>query len=395
MKIDLSPKAIAVLSKIHDAHFEAYVVGGFVRDALLNRESYDIDIATNAKPHDIEKIFKDYTCSLVGKKHGTIGVLYDDEWFEITSYRSEQAYSDYRRPDGVSFVSSLSEDLIRRDFTINALALNIKGEIIDLVNGELDLRDKRIRCVGDPDKRFKEDALRMLRALRLAAQLKFEIEDNTAIAIHKDAALIQMIAIERVVIEFHKILQAEESAKIIYEFKDVIKLFLPEIGLLSEEEILLIDKAQNMHQKSLIIYSKSVKDDLVLSLKYLRHSNQFIQTLLKERELLDIIPKDLLDVKRLCSKNDFDLVIDSLYVQKLLNINDNALTLIDLVREIKEKDMCISLKQLDIRGQDLFDLGLKEKQISDMLNLLLDEVMQGNLHNKKEVLLTFVQKVKP
>ena len=160
--INLPQPAKIVLNELESHGYEAYLVGGFVRDFLLGRETHDIDCATNALPHEIEAIFSSYKQSHIGKDHGTIGVKINGDWIEITTYRLDQETKDHRRPQSVIFTPSLKEDVVRRDFTINALAIGSSGEMIDFVNGQKDLESKIIRCVGDPELRFYEDALRIL-----------------------------------------------------------------------------------------------------------------------------------------------------------------------------------------------------------------------------------------
>lgn len=395
MKIFIPANTLTLLNKLIENGYEAYIVGGFVRDALLNKVSYDCDIATSAKPHEIEKVFKDYTQSNIGKKHGTIGVLFKDEWYEITTYRSDDNYSDYRRPDQVTFVKNLNEDLIRRDFTINALALDFEGKLIDIVDGEKDLNHKLIRCVGEANQRFQEDALRILRALRFASTLHFKIEESTASALHTQAQLLSFVAIERIMVEFHKFISSNKCADLLYEYKDVFMGFLPELNLLSKNEIELIDKCLNTNQKYLLIYSKAAFEDVSMSLRQLRLSKAFTNTLLNEKEILDLKFTNPYELKKALSMYTKEQIKDALYVQHLLQTNKLALNQITEIEDIVNTNSCVSLRQLNIRGQDLFDLGLKERQISDMLDVILDTVMQGKLVNDKEAILEFVKGLKP
>lgn len=209
MKIELSDQlfqtALPVLSTIESHGYEAYFVGGCVRDTLLNLPIHDIDIASNATPDEIQSIFK-HTFD-VGKEHGTIVVLYQDVPYEVTTFRTEGAYSDFRRPDEVQFVRNLEEDTLRRDFTINALAFDHYGKLYDYHQGLPDLKAKLIRAVGQASERFNEDALRMLRAIRFASQLGFEIEYDTFLALQQLAPLIENVSIERIRIEISKFFQ--------------------------------------------------------------------------------------------------------------------------------------------------------------------------------------------
>lgn len=197
-------KAIPIIEKIENEGFEAYFVGGSVRDIILNQKIHDVDIATSAFPEEIQRIFPKTID--VGIQHGTVLVLYQDEQYEITTFRTESTYQDYRRPDEVTFVRSLEEDLMRRDFTMNALAMGKNGEIIDLFNGIEAISNKQIVAVGNPSERFHEDALRMMRGLRFSSQLNFDIEEKTKEAIKEHHTLLGKISIERIYIEFIKLL---------------------------------------------------------------------------------------------------------------------------------------------------------------------------------------------
>ena len=215
MKLDKLPAefelALPVLKKITAAGFEAYFVGGSVRDVLLgNRRIHDVDIASSAYPEEIKAIFP-HTID-VGIEHGTVLVLAgksESQHYEVTTFRTESQYTDFRRPDHVDFVRELSEDLRRRDFTINAFACGLDGEIVDLFSGLDDLKNRRIRAVGSAEERFSEDALRIMRAMRFVASLQFTIEDKTFAAMKSHAHLLTKISIERIFIEFDKLLQAD------------------------------------------------------------------------------------------------------------------------------------------------------------------------------------------
>lgn len=197
--------AVPVLERINQAGFEVYFVGGCVRDTLLRRPLHDVDLATSAYPQEIKQIFPQTIDT--GIEHGTVTVIYQKKAYEITTFRTESGYQDYRRPDKVEFVRSLKEDLKRRDFTINALAMNSQGEIIDLFAGIADLQQRQIRAVGVAADRFHEDALRMLRAVRFQAQLNFTIEKQTLAGIQTNAALLSHIATERIREEFIKLME--------------------------------------------------------------------------------------------------------------------------------------------------------------------------------------------
>lgn len=215
MKLDKLPKefteAKEVLSLLEQAGYEAYFVGGSVRDVILNQPIHDVDIATSAFPEEIKAIFK-HTID-VGIEHGTVLVLFEGEQYEITTFRTESTYQDFRRPDEVTFVRSLEEDLKRRDFTMNALALDKDGELVDMFNGIDDIQKGVIRAVGQAEERFFEDALRMMRGLRFASQLTFDIEEKTLEAIHLHHALLEKISVERIYVEWVKLLIGQSAPK--------------------------------------------------------------------------------------------------------------------------------------------------------------------------------------
>lgn len=203
-------KAIPVLNKLEQAGFQAYFVGGSVRDILLKQEIHDVDIATSAFPEEVKQLFP--RTIDIGIEHGTVLVLVNEEQYEITTFRTESAYQDYRRPDHVEFVRSLEEDLKRRDFTINAFALKEDGQIIDFFDGLSDLKRQILRAVGNPKERFHEDALRMMRGIRFVSQLGFKLEQETAIAIQENHPLLEKISVERINVEFIKMLLGKERS---------------------------------------------------------------------------------------------------------------------------------------------------------------------------------------
>lgn len=220
MKLTILPEefrqALPVMEQIEGAGYEAYFVGGSVRDVLLGHPIHDVDIATSAFPAEIKEIFPRTVD--VGIEHGTVLVLAADNQYEVTTFRTESTYQDFRRPDQVSFVRSLEEDLKRRDFTINAFAVQDDGNVIDLFEGLADLESKTLRAVGNPHERFHEDALRMMRGLRFVSQLGFSFEQETFAAILENHALLGKISVERIFIEFTKLLMGDYRKAAIEQF---------------------------------------------------------------------------------------------------------------------------------------------------------------------------------
>ena len=235
-----------VLQKIEDAGFEAYFVGGCVRDTILGDQIHDIDIATSAYPSEIKTIFKRTVDT--GIEHGTVMILDHGTGYETTTFRTESGYQDYRRPDKVTFVRSLAEDLKRRDFTINALALRENGEVVDLFDGLGDLKKRLIRAVGDPNERFNEDALRMMRAVRFASKLDFVIDAPTLAGIKHNAQLLDKIAVERTRVEFEKLLLGQNPPAGLKDFLETgLYKYCPELANAKDQLSALLVNGNGWH----------------------------------------------------------------------------------------------------------------------------------------------------
>lgn len=220
-----------LLTKLEDAGFEAWAVGGCVRDSLLGRAPYDWDICTNALPAQIRQVFCGQKTVLTGEKHGTIGVVMDGSVYEITTYRADGTYRDNRHPDGVRFVARMEEDLARRDFTVNAMACHPVRGLADPFGGQADLTDRRIRCVGDAETRFCEDALRILRGLRFAAQLDFSIDETTRAAMLACRDRLKCVSAERLYAELTRLLCGPAAGRVLAENGEILLSILPELGL--------------------------------------------------------------------------------------------------------------------------------------------------------------------
>lgn len=223
------PQQIGViLTRLEQAGFPAYAVGGCVRDTLLGRVPEDWDVTTAARPEQVSALFAGH-CIPTGLRHGTVTVRQDGLSVEVTTFRADGPYSDHRRPDAVYFSDSLAEDLARRDLTVNAMAMDVRGDITDLYGGRDDLRRGILRCVGDPDRRFDEDALRIMRTLRFAAVLGFTVEARTAAALHRCAPLLRDIAAERLLTEMDRLLCGAYVLPVLLAYPDVLGVFLPEL----------------------------------------------------------------------------------------------------------------------------------------------------------------------
>lgn len=222
MEIFIPKEVSFLIDTIYENGYEAFMVGGCVRDSILNLTPNDYDITTSATPQEIMNIFKDYKIIDTGIKHGTVSIILNNNIYEITTYRIEGEYENNRRPKNVEFTSNIEEDLKRRDFTINAMAYNEQFGIVDKFNGLEDLQKRIIKTVGNPDERFEEDGLRMIRAIRFSSKLGFSIDENTLKSIYKNAYIIKNISIERINDEFTKTLVSDNPQNIILLYKTKI-----------------------------------------------------------------------------------------------------------------------------------------------------------------------------
>lgn len=221
-----------IMAQLHAAGYEAYIVGGCVRDAMLGREPHDWDMTTNATPGQMKAAVR-FPSFDTGLKHGTITFLVDGEPVEVTTYRTEGAYSDGRHPDSIAFASTLEEDLARRDFTVNAMAWNDKEGVVDPFGGVIDLAQRTLRCVGDADERFSEDGLRVMRALRFAATYGLDVEEKTACAVHGRKEMLAAVSAERICVELMKMMEAPDGrclATVVMQFSDVMFQIMPELA---------------------------------------------------------------------------------------------------------------------------------------------------------------------
>ncbi len=228
--LEIAPHALDVLERLESHGYEAYVVGGCVRDSLMQRIPLDWDICTNATPEQVLQVFKSYHTIKTGLQHGTVTVMVNKQAVEVTTYRLDGDYSDMRRPDSVTYVSDLREDLARRDFTINAMAYNPRQGLVDCFSGQEDLEEKIIRCVGNARERFEEDGLRIMRALRFASRFGFDIETHTALAMRELHPLLAHISVERIYKEFKGILVGKGAGSMLLSYTDIFIGILPEMS---------------------------------------------------------------------------------------------------------------------------------------------------------------------
>ena len=407
MKINLPPKVRYIINKIYQNNYEAYIVGGCVRDAILGFEPNDYDITTSASPNTIQEIFKDFKCIETGIEHGTVSVLMEDEIFEITTYRIEGEYKDHRRPDKVDFTDRLEEDLKRRDFTINAMAYNEKKGLIDLFGGKEDLNNKIIKTVGNPYDRFNEDGLRMIRAIRFSSKLNFTIEKETLKAIYDKSFIINNISLERITDEFTKIILSDKPENIKYLFETKLLKYLnisneDDIGKLKQfyNEIVILKKINKNLEKRLALLDyiieknnincKSFCNELIYSKKIIKNHN-IILTLLKNIEI-DHLNK--VEIKKILSGVDRNLLEEYLDISRIIYDKEKKVDeIIDILSEIEENNECYIIKNLKVNGRDIMSLGYKNKEVGEVLNYLLEIVIEDYTLNKKDVLIKKIKEI--
>ena len=428
------------LSMIKNCGHEAYIIGGCVRDSLLGSEPKDYDITTSAEPHEIERIFSAFRVIETGIQHGTVTVLINKMPLEITTYRIDSEYSDCRRPDSVTFTKNLIEDTARRDFTMNAIACDENGVIVDHHGGCEDISRKLIRCVGDPDKRFSEDALRILRAVRFSSVLGFEIEEQTKAAIFRKKELLKNISRERISSEFTKLLCGDCARRVIIEYIDVIGVFIPEalpmksfdqhnyhhIYDVLEHTAAAVENAPREPVLRLAAFfhdigkpgtfslidgvghfygharkSAEMTGEILTRLKY---DNATRETVVKLIRLHDgQIDETQAAVKRALNRHTPEIFFMLLKLKRADNLaqapefhtrTQQLERLRLLAEDILSRKECFTTKQLSVNGHDLIGIGFKPgKELGVCLSKLLDEVMEGRLENDRETLISAAKKM--
>ncbi|MCK8606491.1 CCA tRNA nucleotidyltransferase [Apilactobacillus ozensis] len=383
-----------IMQNIEEAGFEAYFVGGSVRDTVLGLDIHDVDIASSAYPAEIKKIFK-HTVD-TGIEHGTVMVLDHGNGYEITTFRTESGYQDYRRPDKVTFVRSLAEDLKRRDFTINALAMKENGEIIDLFDGLTDLKNNLIKAVGNPEERFHEDALRMMRAVRFASKLDFMVEVNTLNAIKNHSELLEKIAVERIHTEFVKMMLGKNPLKGI---KDMLNTnlcnYVPEFkNHLSEFKAVL--NINNLHLENesqvwtLICYQFGLNTKQIKSfLKDWKTSNQIIGNVTTMVCALRAIQTKSLD-NMLMYHTGRNLLNSTVQLALILGMSIDANEIISEYDSLTVK----SRDEIKINGSRLMSLGLVKPGpiIGKLLNAIELNIVNKALMNNEDSIIEFTKK---
>lgn len=431
------PKSVReLIQRLSAAGHEGYAVGGCVRDSLLGQTPHDWDIATSASPDEMKACFTGLRTIDTGLKHGTLTVLVDGEPHEVTSFRADGEYTDHRHPDRVRFVSSLREDLQRRDFTINAMALSGEGELIDMFGGQRDLARGLVRCVGDPGRRFEEDALRILRALRFASVLGFEIEINTAAAMRERCALMRYVSVERVFVELKRMLCGPTPGRVLTEYPDVLGTVLPEIlpavGFeqhnphhdsdvwghtaravdaiapepalrltmllhdLGKPRCFTLDAQGIGHFYGHAGISERMATQILHRLKADNRTTERVLGLIRVHDLKPE-PSERW-IKRRMNAMGAEALCDLFKVQRAdasaqsEHKRGDKLALLDaceaLLMDILNSRACTSLSTLAVHGRDLMGIGIEPgKRLGEALNWLLDGVLDGVLPNERTALL--------
>lgn len=441
MKLKLPASVDAIIDILQANGYEAYAVGGCVRDSILNRQPDDWDITTSATPWQVKELFNRTVDT--GLQHGTVTVLMGNHAHEVTTYRIDGDYEDGRHPKEVTFTASLEEDLKRRDFTINAMAYNDKSGLIDLYGGTEDLQRRCIRCVGNAGERFSEDALRILRAIRFAAQLDFGIEQETYDAICRLSQTLSKISAERIAAELTKLLVSghPEFIQNAYE-SGITKVILPEFDSMMETpqnnphhcynvgrhtiESLKYAPADKVLRLTMLLHDMGkpachqtdedgidhfkghAKEGMELSreiLQRLKFDNETIYQVtnlvkwhdcrmepshITIRKILNKIGPDLFDKLLVVQYADTMAQSGFCRKEKIQRITDVEICF----KEILEANQCISLKDLELTGQDLIALGLKPgPQIGQLLNQALDQVLEDPEKNKRDYLLFYIKSI--
>ena len=441
-KIEITNEIKVIFDTLNNAGYECFMVGGCVRDFLLNKIPNDVDFTTNATPDEMKQCFKDFNVIETGVKHGTLTVIVNHIPFEITTYRIDGEYLDNRRPESVVFVKDIKNDLARRDFTINAIAYNPNIGFVDCFNGMQDLKDRIIRCVNEPTKRLNEDALRILRALRFASVLGYEIEHETEKACFELAHLLKNISAERIAVELFKTIVQPNGHKIMFDYIDIWGVVIPELlkmkGFkqhnphhihdvlkhtcvaleganndlivrlavlfhdIGKPDSFTMDENGNGHFYGHALRSVDITKEILNRLKVDNNTKNQVLTLIKYHDL-DLQPTEKY-VRRLCYKlGDLDMVKKLILVQRADNFGQAPIhneriekfnQIDNIINKLEHENLSFSLKDLAVNGNDMINLGLTGKDIGASLKYLLEAVLNDEVKNDKQSLLDYLRKNK-
>lgn len=436
--IQLSEEILTVMDTVRKNGFEIYLVGGFVRDSVMGKKADDADFTTNATPDEMLRIFKDFRTLTTGIKHGTITVIINHKPFEITTYRTEKGYSDCRHPDEIAFAERIEDDLSRRDFTVNSIAYNPEKGFVDPYGGMADIEKRVIRCVGEPQKRFTEDALRIMRALRFCSVLSFSIDEETEKAIFNCRNLLSNISKERIFAELSKLLCGSNVREVLSKYSEILSVVIPEIKDMKGFE------QHNFHHIYDVLEHTAVVVENAPSLPYLRFAALFhdcgkpdcfsvdkngvghfyshasisarkvdealtrLRCDYKTREMVvkliklhdAPIEENEVVIKKKLSKYGEDLFFDLIKLKRAdtlglapeFHCRDSHFDNLEAIaRKLLSEKPCFSLKDLAINGNDLAELGFKGREIGEKLKLLLNAVIENKVSNTKYDLISYLK----
>ena len=441
LEVNIPTYARTALSLLEKAGFEAWCVGGCVRDTLRGSTPHDWDICTSALPQETMRVFSGFTRIPTGLKHGTVTVIIEGSQLEITTYRTDGDYSDHRRPDKVIFVRDIDGDLERRDFTMNAMCLDLRGRLYDPFGGREDMSRGVIRCVGDPRKRFDEDALRIFRAVRFAAKTGFAIDEPTARAALDMRGDLKNVSAERLYSELKTLLVQPFAGKALREYRDIIAEVIPELAPcfgfkqnnphhcydvwehitysvdnapaeelirltmllhdIAKPTVATVDENGVSHFKKHPTEGAKLADTILRRLKADNSTREKVCALIQDHD--DRFPPERKPVRRFLSAHGYEFFADWLKVRRADTLAQSeymrgekfaALTEIEkLAGELMAESSCLTLAQLEVRGGDMAALGLKGREIGEMLGRLLALVVDDCIPNEKQALMGAAERI--
>ena len=434
MQMMLPPPVHRALSLLNEQGFSAYVVGGCVRDVVLGTPPHDYDMCTSARPEEMQRVFRDYRTLETGLRHGTLTVLMDGMPLEITTFRVDGEYADHRHPDSVSFTRLVEDDLARRDLTVNAMAYHPAEGLVDPFHGEADCRAGIIRCVGDPVRRFEEDALRILRALRFSARLGFSIEERTGDALLRMRESLRLVSAERIASELNGLLIGKNAQRVLTDYPEVLFTVLPDLAAMKNcpQQCVYHDKDVWAHTVEVVGYSPreplmrwaALLHDCAKPLLRVRDAQGadhfsghpekgaemaagMLRALKMPVKMMEQVSELVLWHDRVVAEKDVQWLLSRLGTEQTerllllrradmlahapcvaMNAEETYRALRGRMETLLREGACISLRQLAVDGRDLTALGIRGALIGETLAKMLDMVTRGEATNEKEALLS-------
>ena len=382
----ISRGAKLVIDILNDAGYEAFVVGGCIRDTIIGIPINDWDIATSAVPEEVKTVFSEYKVIETGIQHGTVTLLMEGIAYEVTTFRFDSDYHDHRHPVEVKYSISLKDDLERRDFTMNAIAYHPEEGIVDLFGGVTDIENKIIKCVGDASKRFEEDSLRILRAIRFSSKLDFEIEDNTKQAMFNKKGLLSFLSKERITKELLDTLNGQGVSRALVEYRDIWKEAIDKIYDIITEEVCFDDLAQDEILRLSRLVLPLSSDDLLVFLRSLRLSKQEEKRVkLIHGHQMIVFNDNVKQLKHLMSRVSAETFED---LVELFAIDKDEVR--RKYKEIVDNKECYHTSMLAVSGLDLQNLGVTPSDVGTTLDLIVREIIEENLENDRDILLAYI-----